>query len=96
MSGSFKATGMDTWDKSFPIFLHRRFHKDKPSVSGFGQGSLVLRPVIFLVSPTPSQSKTEQKWSWKTFFELIINILGMFKQAKYCHLISSQKIENIQ
>lgn len=38
------------------MFLHKRFHKDNPSVSGFGQGSFVRRPVIFLISPDSPQS----------------------------------------
>lgn len=56
LRGSLSATGMETWERSLPIFLHKRFHKDNPSVSGFGQGSLVRRPVIFLISPDPPQS----------------------------------------
>lgn len=56
LRGSLSATGIETWERSLPMFLHKRFHKDNPSVSGFGHGSLVRRPVIFLISPDPPQS----------------------------------------
>ena len=35
-----------TFDRSFPMFLHRRFHRLMPSVSVFGTGSFCLRPII--------------------------------------------------
>lgn len=60
LRGSLSATGIDTCERSLPIFLHNRFHKDNPSVSGFGQGSLVRRPVIFLISPDPPQSTVRE------------------------------------
>ena len=39
-------TGIDILDKSLPIFLHSKFHKFKPEVSGITAGSFCLRPVI--------------------------------------------------
>ena len=45
-SGSFKVTGIDILDRSLPIFLHSKFHKFKPEVSGITAGSFCLRPVI--------------------------------------------------
>jgi len=54
---------METWERSLPMFLHKRFHKDNPSVSGFGHGSLIRRPVIFLISPDPPQS-TIRKYNY--------------------------------
>jgi len=56
LRGSLSATGIETWERSLPMFLHKRFHKDNPSVSGFGHGSFVRRPVIFRISPDPPQS----------------------------------------
>lgn len=69
LSGSLSATGIETWERSLPMFLHKRFHKDNPSVSGFGHGNFVRRPVIFLVSPDPPQSTKE----------ITTNILAMTK-----------------
>lgn len=43
---------MDTCDRSLPIFLHRRFQRLRDSVSGLGQGSFVLRPVMLRVRTT--------------------------------------------
>lgn len=73
LRGSLSATGIETWERSLPMFLHKRFHKDKPSVSGFGQGSLVRRPVIFLISPDPPQSTIRKRKIifTKTLFDYI-------------------------
>jgi len=60
LRGSLSATGIETCERSLPIFLHKRFHKDNPSVSGFGHGSLVRRPVIFLISPDSPHSTIKQ------------------------------------
>lgn len=32
-------------DRSLPMFLHNKFHRDRPSVSGLGAGNVVRRPV---------------------------------------------------
>lgn len=45
LRGSLRVTGMDTLDKSFPMFLYRKFHTEKSSVRGFGAGRRVRRPV---------------------------------------------------
>jgi hypothetical protein len=58
LSGSFRATGMDTFERSFPMFLHSRFHKDRPSRSGRGAGSLVRLPVRHLGSSSSPASTT--------------------------------------
>lgn len=43
---------METCDRSLPMFLHRRFQRLRDSVSGLGQGSFVLRPVMLRVRTT--------------------------------------------
>jgi hypothetical protein len=64
LRGSFNATGMETWDKSFPMFLHRRFQRDNPSVSGRGVGSLVRRPVMHFILEAPVPPATRNIWKW--------------------------------
>lgn len=46
--GSLSTTGIETLDKSFPIFRFIKFHKLRSSVLGFGVGNLVRRPVVHL------------------------------------------------
>jgi len=53
LRGSFNATGMETCDRSLPMFLHSRFQSDSPSVSGLGVGSLVRRPVMHFIFKFP-------------------------------------------
>ena len=38
-SGSFNVTGIEILLRSFPMFLHSRFHRFTPSVSVLGTGS---------------------------------------------------------
>ena len=40
--GSFKVTGIEILLRSFPMFLHSRFHRLTPSVSVLGTGSCRL------------------------------------------------------
>lgn len=56
--GSFNATGIETCDRSLPMFLHSRFHRDSPSVSGLGTGSLVRRPVMHFILEAPGPPTT--------------------------------------
>ena len=42
-SGSFNVTGIEILLKSFPMFLHSRFHRFTPSVSVLGTGSCRLQ-----------------------------------------------------
>jgi hypothetical protein len=65
--GSFNATGIETCDRSLPMFLQSRFHKDSPSVSGLGAGSLVRRPVMHFIleSPGPPTTRNMSKWNMK-------------------------------
>ena len=45
-NGSFSVTGILILERSFPIFLHNRFHKLTPAVEDIGIGSLTLLPVL--------------------------------------------------
>ena len=45
-SGSFNVTGILILERSFPIFLHNKFHKLTPAVEDIGTGSLILLPVL--------------------------------------------------
>jgi hypothetical protein len=40
------------------MFLHSRFHRDSPSVSGLGAGSLVRRPVMHFILEAPGPPTT--------------------------------------
>ena len=44
-SGSFNVTGILIFERSFPMFLHNKFHKLTPAVEDIGTGSLTLLPV---------------------------------------------------
>jgi|LakMenEpi03Aug12_release.lakeMendotaPanAssembly.Ray.scaffolds.fasta_scaffold5744270_1 hypothetical protein len=48
--GSLRTTGIETLDKSFPIFRFIKFHRLKSSVLGLGVGSFVRRPVVHLTT----------------------------------------------
>lgn len=52
---------METCDKSLPIFLHSKFHKERPSVFGRGHGNLVLRPVMFVETEPSTVKKLNTK-----------------------------------
>lgn len=39
-------TGILIFERSFPIFLHNRFHRLTPAVDDIGTGSLILLPVL--------------------------------------------------
>ena len=39
-------TGILIFERSFPIFLHKRFHKLTPAVEDIVTGSLTRRPVL--------------------------------------------------
>ena len=60
-SGSFNVTGILIFERSFPIFLHNKFHKFTPAVEDIGTGSFILLPVLDneldldAVSPTSNQ-----------------------------------------
>lgn len=69
-SGSFRATGIETLDKSLPMFLHSRFQSERPSRSGLGAGSFVLRPVwnFEMNSSLPASRTVDLIVPWKNYF----------------------------
>lgn len=74
LSGSFRATGMAIFDKSFPMFFFKMFHKLRWLVSGWGAGSWVRRPVCdrtwrfsFLPSSTVNERPQEEMMDIVTF-----------------------------
>ena len=68
--GSFKVTGIEIFDKSFPIFLQSKFHKLRPDVSGLTAGNFCLRPVIRVKVELPGLT---------TGMTLVLPVRGSYK-----------------